>query len=200
MTRRAGGADSRPAPMEQSDRPDTPPLHHGTTQHHSQQAKETAPRKETDTRLTTHSTQHSTASAERPHRTAQHSQQSDTRRVMKRDTHELYRTQAILSTRRAAHASNIARVARLIRAHAMGGTRGHSGRGRPTHKRSIFKPGYCTHGLFIAPAFGYPYSVAQYALQRFARATKASLYRTTVGAVEAFRNAIRRSQMDAAAE
>lgn len=117
MTRRAGGADSRPAPMEQSDRQDSTTLHHGTTQHHTAQSLRA---KETDTRPTERSTQHRTASAERPHTTAPHSAQHATRQTMKRDTHELYRTQAILLTRRAAHASNIARVARLIRAHATG--------------------------------------------------------------------------------
>lgn len=115
MTRRAGGADSRPAPRCTT----------ATTQHHGAElaSKRDRPAKETDTRPTTDSPQHSTASAERPHRTAQpapHSAQHATRQTMKRDTHELYRTQAILLTRRAAHASNIAHVARLNRAHVTG--------------------------------------------------------------------------------
>lgn len=159
MTRRAGGADSRPAPMEQSDRQDSttaaPPPPHSTTPRRVYDEKRQIPARPSAARSTTQPAQSV------PNRTAPHSAQHATRQTMKRDTHELL-----------PHAGNPFDAPRSAREQyrtrreanprtRYGGTRGHLGRGRPTHKRSIFKPGYCTHGLFIASAFGYPYSVAQ---------------------------------------
>ena len=46
-----------------------------------------------------------------------------------------------------------AHTSHALRAQAYGGARGHLGRGRPTHKHPIFKPGILSHGLFNASAF-----------------------------------------------
>lgn len=120
MTRRAGGADSRPADQTHH-RYTTAP--HSTTASRQKRQIPARPRAAHSTAQPAQSVpigQHHTAT-DSPHSRHTASQQDSTaRRVMKRDTHELYRTQAILLTRRAAHASNIAHVARLIRAHVMG--------------------------------------------------------------------------------
>ena len=157
MTRRAGGADSSQQ-TGQHHRYTTPPhsttLDGSTPPHHEKRQIPARP-------SAAHSTAQPAQSVPIPQHSQQDSAQHATRQTMKRDTHELYRTQAILLTRRAAHASKYRARREANPRTRYGGTRGHLGRGRGKHKRAIFKPGYCTHGLFIASAFGYPYSVAQ---------------------------------------
>lgn len=157
MTRRAGGADSRPADRtapRQHHRHHTAPRRRACEQKRQIPARPRAARSTAQPAQSVPIGQHRTAQPA-GQRTARHTADDETRcaRAIPRAGNPLDAPRSAREQYRARREANPRT--------RHGGTRGHLGRGRPTHKRSIFKPGYCTHGLFIASAFGYPYSVAQ---------------------------------------
>lgn len=133
MTRRAGGAESRPADQTHHRYTTPPPRRRACEQKRQIPARPSAARSTSQPAQSVPIGQHRTS---RTGTTPRHSEP---------DAGELYRAWAILLTRRATHASNYRARREAKPRTRYGGTRGHLGRGRGTHKQSIFKPGTPVH-------------------------------------------------------